>query len=448
MQLRDYVKHYKETLLLAYPVVISQLGHVLVSLVDSLMVGHLGSTSLAACSLSISIFSSFMVFGIGIAYGITPLVAQNNGAGNTSASAAIFKNGLLINLLIGCILALVISSIAPLLPLLKQDPEVVKEAAPFLGILAISIIPFMLFLAFKQFAEGLAFTKQAMVISVAANVLNVFLNYVLINGYWGFPKMGLNGAGVANLIARLTMAIAMAIYVFRSSHFQVYMHLAKGIKISKDYCLRILKIGVPTGLQYIFEVSAFSGAAIIIGQIGAKELAAHQIAISLAAVSYMMASGLSAAASVSVGNAFGRKDFADLRISGFSAYHLVVIFMSLTAVIFMIFKFWLPTLYINDTGVIEIAASLLFIAGLFQLSDGVQVIGLGVLRGLGDVRIPTVVTLVAYWVIGLPVGYYLGIKCGMDADGVWYGLLIGLSITAVLLIYRFHYLSKKFKHST
>lgn len=430
---------------LAYPVVISQLGHVLVSLADSLMVGHLGSVSLAACSLSISIFSSFMVLGIGIAYGITPLVAQEDGAGRPEECAAIYKNGLFINLLIGIALAGIIYGITPLLTILKQDPDVLREAIPFLDIIAISMIPFMIFLSFKQFAEGLAFTKQAMIISIGANVLNIFLNYVLINGYWGFPKMGLNGAGIANLTARTAMAIAMAWYVFRAKRFQPYLQIARGISISKEYVVRILKIGIPTGMQYIFEVSAFSGAAIIIGQMGAEQLAAHQIALSMAAVSYMMASGLSAAASVRVGNAFGRKDFADLRLSGFVAYHLVVIFMFCSALVFLAFRFWLPSLYVSDTQVIGIAASLLFIAALFQLSDGVQVIGLGVLRGLGDVRIPTIVTLTAYWIIGLPVGYWLGTGLEWGVEGVWYGLLIGLSITAVLLLLRFHYLSRKLK---
>jgi MATE family multidrug resistance protein len=204
---------------------------------------------------------------------------------------------------------------------------------------------------------------------------------------------------------------------------------------------KMLKIGVPTGFQFIFEVGAFSSAAIMMGWISVNALAAHQIAINLASVSYMMASGLSIAAMIRVGNQLGRNDIRTLRDAGFTVFIMVAIFMTVSAVIFIVFREFLPSLYINDAGVIKMSATLLVIAGLFQLSDGIQVVGLGALRGMSDVRIPTIVTLVAYWIIGLPLGYVFAFVLGMNEVGIWYGLLIGLTVTGILLLFRFHKLS-------
>lgn len=206
---------------------------------------------------------------------------------------------------------------------------------------------------------------------------------------------------------------------------------------------KMLKIGVPTGFQFIFEVGAFSTAAIMMGWIGVTALAAHQIAINLASISYMMASGLSTAAMIRVGNQLGRNDIRTLREAGFTTFLMVAIFMSATAFIFILFREFLPSLYIDDLEVIKMSATLLVIAGLFQLSDGIQVVGLGALRGMADVRVPTIVTLVAYWIIGLPLGYVFGFLLDMKEVGIWYGLLIGLTITGVLLLFRFHSLSAK-----
>ena len=206
---------------------------------------------------------------------------------------------------------------------------------------------------------------------------------------------------------------------------------------------KLIKIGVPTGFQFIFEVGAFSAAAIMMGWIGVTALAAHQIAINLASISYMMASGLSTAAMVRVGNQLGRKDIKTLREAGFTAFVMVAIFMSVSAVIFILFREFLPSLYIDDVSVIQMSATLLVIAGFFQLSDGIQVVGLGALRGMSDVRVPTIVTLIAYWVIGLPLGYILAFSLGMQEIGIWVGLLIGLTVTGIMLLYRFHKLSQR-----
>lgn len=442
-----YKPHYKTNLILAIPVVISQLGHTLVHMADSIIVGHFaGTISLAAVSLVNSIFTVMMVIGIGISYGLTPLIAQEDGKRNFRECGKLLANSLFINVLTGVLLFVVIYfGLLLSIDHLGQAPEVVAEAKPYLGLLGISIIPLMVFMTFKQFAEGLGFTKQAMVISIAGNVINVILGVIFVKGLFGVESMGVAGVGWSTLIDRTLMAIVMGIYIVRSAHFKAYIKNFAIRRISKIRSFKILKIGGPVAMQYAFEVSAFSGAAIIIGTIGAAHQAAHQVAINLAAITYMMASGISAAATIKTGNSFGRKDFKELRLSANSNYHIVIAFMMFTALLFVSLNQFLPLLYTTDKTVVMIASQLLIIAGLFQLFDGTQVVGLGILRGVGDVNVPTLITFIAYWIIGLPVAYFLGISLSLGAKGVWYGLTIGLLISSLLLFLRYRHMVKKFK---
>ena len=435
--------HIKTTFFLAYPVMLSQLGQVAVGVADSMMVGQLGALPLAAASLGNSIFFVIMMFGIGISMGITPLVSIADGKHKTKRISRLFKHGLWINLTTGLLLTVVVMGLSQGIHFLNQPLEVVEEAIPYLWIITASLIPLMVFQTFKQLAEGLSQTRQAMYITIFSNLVNVFLNWVLIWGHFGFPALGLNGAGWATLISRILMMILMGAYVLRSSRYKPY-HIRLSLpSLSFPMVARILKIGVPTGFQFIFEVSAFSAAAIMMGWIGVNALAGHQIALNLASISYMMATGLSTAGMIRVSNQIGKGNFQGMREAGMAVFGMVLAFMFTCAVIFFTLRFYLPTLYIDDPEVIALSASLLIIAGFFQLSDGVQVVGLGVLRGLEDVKVPTLVTLMAYWVLGLPLGYLLAFPLGWNEKGIWIGLLIGLTITAVMLFYRFHSLSKK-----
>ena len=440
-----YRSHYKSTLTLAIPVVISQLGHTLVHTADSVIVGHFaGTIPLAAVSLVNSIFIVALVIGLGISYGLTPLIAQESGRNNKEECGKLLVNSLLINAIIGILLYLLIyyGSLF-FIDRMDQDPEVVVQAKPYLGLLGFSIIPLMIFMTFKQFAEGLGFTKQAMMISLWGNLINVCLGIIFVKGLFGIEPMGVRGVGWSTLIDRIIMAIVMFIYVLKSKYFKDYLKSFTYKSVDKFRSLKILRIGTPVALQYTFEVSAFSVSAILIGSIGAIEQAAHLVAINLAAITYMMASGISAAATIKSGNNFGKEDFLNLRLSAISSYQIVLIFMAIAALLFAGLNEYLPLIYTSDKAVISIAAQLLIIAAFFQLFDGTQIVGLGILRGLGDVNIPTLITFVAYWIIGIPAGYYLGIVLGWGANGIWYGLTSGLLISAVLLFTRFHYFSKK-----
>lgn len=443
-----YKGHYKDNFSLAYPVVISQLGHTLVALSDSIIIGHTGKVPLAAVSLGNGLFSVFMVAGIGMSYGLTPLIAQENGRGNKGAIGHLLSHSLIINMVVGVLLSAVIYFGSAHLSFLHQEGDVADQARPFLRFLGFSFIPLMLFLSFKQFAEGLGFTRQAMNISIIGNVLNILIGITLVYGLFGLPRMGVIGVGIATFTDRLIMGITMAFYVLRAPRFKPYLQ-SFGFKNLKAAAIKkILGIGTPVALQYLFEVSAFSGAAVMVGWMGAAELAAHQIALSLAAMTYMMASGISAAAGIKSGNNFGKKDFGALRLSAIASYHMVLLLMGAAALLFTLGNQLLPSFYIQDPQVIQIASRLLIIAAFFQLFDGMQVVGLGILRGLGDVRIPTVITLLAYWVLGIPLGYLLGIKLDYGVEGVWWALLLGLLVASVLLFVRFQVKTRKLRISS
>ena len=441
--------HYQTNLKLALPVVISQLGHTLVQAADSIIVGQFaGTVALAAVALVSSLFTVILVIGIGISYGLTPLIAQENGRKRYKECGKLLFSSLLVNFLTGIILfGLIYFGMLLIINRINQPTEVLLQAEPFLRLLGFSIIPMMIFMTFKQFAEGLGYTKQAMFISIWGNVVNVILGVILVKGMFGIEPMGIKGVGWSTLIDRIAMAVVMGFYVFRSKQFRKYLvHFGPRL-FNRIYVHRILKIGGPVALQYTFEVSAFGIAAILMGTIGIAEQAAHQVAISLAAMTYMMASGVSAAATISSGTIFGGGNFVNLRESAISSYHIIILFMSITAILFLGLNQILPLMYTSDKTVVFIASQLLLIAAVFQLFDGTQVVGLGILRGIGDVNIPTAITFIAYWIIGLPTAYWLGIYMGMGATGIWYGLTLGLLISASLLYARFNHISKKMELS-
>ena len=439
----DFKKHFRINLRLAYPVMLSHLGQMSVQVADNMMVGRIGKEPLAGSSFANSIFVVFLVMGIGMSFAITPQTAQADGENDTPKLTAILKHGILVNGLFGLLLSSVLFFGDEVMWYFSQPEIVVQLAIPYLKVIALSLIPFMVFQAFRQFAEGLGFTKQAMYITIVANLLNVFLNYIFIFGKLGFEPMGLFGAGLATLISRIVMAILMAAFVYLNHRFAVYWKEFTFGNFSLDLVIKNLRLGIPMAFQLIFEVTTFSIAAIMIGWLGTVPLAAHQIAINMASISYMVALGISTAAMIRVGNQLGKKDYHTMRNAVMTSFIMAIGLMSVAALAFIFGRNFLPTLYIEDPEVIKQASVLLIVAGLFQLSDGVQVIGLGALRGMSDVKTPTIITLIAYWAIGLPLGYVLGFTFGLNALGVWYGLLAGLSIAAVLLFIRFNTQSKK-----
>lgn len=414
---------------------VGQLGHIMVSVADSVMVGRVGVIPLAGATFAGTFYYLLMVFGLGVSYAITPLVAATDPKDKPKL-LGFLQNGLLMNLLIGAGLFLLSVVASRFMHLFGQEGEVVTAARPYLLIMCASFIPLMIFQTFRQYAEGLSDTLNPMVVSILANLLNVGFNYLLIYGKMGFEPMGLNGAGVATLISRVIMAILM-----------MWMIKTKwsGIKVRFNWegVRELLKLGLPSGMQYVFEVGAFATAAIMVGWISAEALAAHNIALNLAAISYMAATGLAAASSIRIGNQMGLKDKQNLRTAGFSAFAMVVAFMAICGLLFIVFRNVLPSLYINNEEVKRMASTLLIIAAAFQISDGVQAVGLGVLRGLRDVRIPTLVTFISYWLIAIPSAYVFAFHIGWGVNGIWYALSLGLTVAGVLNLWRFNRLSNR-----
>jgi len=439
-------EHVRTNIFLALPVMFSQLGHVMMGVMDNVMVGHLGAIPLAGASLANVIFNVLLLFGIGVSYAMTPLIAQADGKRDDTMIVHAFRHGFIINIVFGVILVWAVIAGKNLLYHLDQPKEAVDEALPFLSILTYSLIPVLIFQSFRQFADGLSFTYLSLVIMIAANVLNVILNYTFIYGHFGFAPMGLVGAGYATLTSRIFMAIALGLYVFYHSKLKKYREAF----LFKDYNWPLFKtlllIGLPAGLQFIFEVAAFDFSAVMMGWLGTNTLAAHQIAINLATISYMTTSGLSAAAVIRVGNFIGKHDAVNLKKSVYSLIGLALIFMGIWAIIFIVGNYWLPSLYIPNTEVIAIAAPLIVIAGIFQLSDGMQVVCSGALRGMQDVKIPSLLIFISYWVIGLPLGYWFTFKLKWGAHGIWIGLLIGLTLVAIALFIRLKNLMEKRIH--
>ncbi|MEP4533830.1 MAG: MATE family efflux transporter [Cyclobacteriaceae bacterium] len=425
-------EHLRRNIKLAYPVIIGQVGHIMVSVADTMMVGKVGVIPLAAATFGSTFYTVLMIFGIGVSYAITPLVAATDSK-NQSKLMQFFQNGLAMNLVLSLVLVGIGLLVSPFLEYFGQEPEVAALAGPYLIVMCISLVPLMHFQTYRQFSEGLSDTFNPMWVSILANLLNIGLNYILIYGAFGVPAYGLIGAGYATLIARVIMAILM---------YLVTKKKLTGFKWQFDWSIvkKMLNIGVPSGMQYVFEIGAFAAAAIMAGWINAESQAAHQIGINLAAITYMAATGLGAAGTIRIGNQMGLKNIKDLKIAGYSLMLTVIAFMVLCGLAFIIFRHQLVALYITDAFVQKLAAGLLIVAAAFQVSDGMQAVGLGVLRGLTDVKIPTIVTFIAYWMIAIPGGYVLGFVFDLGVYGIWYGLLGGLTVSAILHVLRFRHL--------
>jgi len=441
--LQSFKEHIAETFNLAYPVIIGQLGFIMMGVVDSVMVGDLGAVPLAGASLGNSMFILIFIIGVGVAMSVTPLVAILVGAKRFSECGIYFRQSFIVNLVLGVILMSIVFFASNLFEYLNQPQAVAEQASSYTKIIALSIVPAMLFHTYKQFIEGFSIMKPAMIIAIVANVINAFANWLFIYGNLGMPALGLTGAGWATFSSRIFMAVVIMYYVMNKEYFKQYDVNFHFKKINLPVIKKILSIGLPSGLQYFFEVGAFSFAVIMIGWLGTNPLAAHQIAINLASITFMIVLGISAAGGIRVGNAVGKKDIIEVRRAGFTAIISGASVMFICGIIFICLNRFLPTLYIDDEAVIKIASSLIIIAAIFQVSDGTQGVGIGVLRGLTDVKIPTLITFIAYWIIALPVGYLLGFIFHLGVQGVWIGLLLGLTASATMLTIRFNIKSRQ-----
>ncbi|MDC6352554.1 MATE family efflux transporter [Zeaxanthinibacter sp. PT1] len=448
----DYTREFKYNIRLATPVILGLLGHTFVAFADNIMVGQLGTAELAAVSLGNSFVFIAMSIGIGFSTAITPLVAEADGAGQATDAKNALKHGLVLCTVLAVALFGLMLLCKPLMYLMDQPEEVVELALPYLDLVAFSLIPLIIFQAFKQFSEGLSQTRYPMYATVIANVVNITLNYLLIFGKLGFPQLGIIGAAIGTLVSRVIMVVFIWMILKKKARFSSYVTGFKFRLLEKKMIRKIIDLGFPSSLQMFFEVAIFTAAIWLSGVLGKNPQAANQIALNLSSMTFMFGMGLGVAAMIRVGNQKGLRSFRELRRIAQSIFFLTFLLMIVFATLFLLGRNWFPTIYldvqdpvnyVDNMEVLLLASQLLFVAAFFQISDGLQVVILGALRGLQDVKIPTLITFIAYWLIGFPVSFYLGLHTELGSSGIWIGLLAGLSASAIMLYIRFNFMTKR-----
>ena len=452
MNLSNYTKEFSYNLKLSIPVILGLVGHTLVGMIDNIMVGNLDPINLAAVSLGNSYIFIAMSIGIGFSAAITPIVAEAHSEGNQNKLKKSFINGFILCLILGSVLYALVLVLKNTLIYLDQPVEVVKLALPYIDIVAISLIPLLLFQALKQYTDGLSRTIYPMYATVVANIINVIINYILIFGMLGFPKLGIIGAAIGTLISRIIMFVFLFYMLMDKKIIYNYMSELKSFMYDKFMIKEILSLGLPTSLQMFFEVGLFTSAIWLSGLLGEIPQSANQIVLNISSLTFMVASGLSVSAAIRAGNQKGLKNYQELKRISLSILLLGIYFASFFALGIYILRDYLPYIYIdinNQENLIEnielvkIASKLFIIVAIFQLFDSAQVIILGTLRGMQDVKIPTIIVFIAYWIVGFPISFILGDESSMAETGIWIGLLCGLLFSSVFLYWRFLYLTNK-----
>jgi MATE family multidrug resistance protein len=436
------IAHYKETLHLAIPVMVVQAGQMLVQVVDSVIAGRLGTNELAASSFAHNLFSIGLIFAIGFTGALTPLVGESAGNGDVARIGYWLKNAIRTNTLFVLVLCIVMTIVGFCMPYMGQPSAVVALAQPYYFVFVASMPFFLVFYTGKQFAEGLSNTKAAMRITVWTNILNVGLSYSLSHGLFGLPAMGVLGIAVGSLMARGSAGILLWMSLWRDERLHNVIHHIGEAVPDRAGMQRLITLGIPIAAQHLTEVTAFAVGAIMMGWLGAEVLAAHQIAIGLASLTFMMCAGVGAAVTIRVSTLRGREKYAEIYPAGQAAFLIVLLVMTITACGFVVGRDVLGLLYSSDHLVLAQVSGLFIVAAVFQVFDGQQVAALGALKGLADVRMPTIITFVAYLCIAIPTSYVLGFVLHWGGIGVWLGYVAGLAVSAVLLTLRFMMLTK------
>ena len=437
-----YKEQYKQNLRLALPVVLTQLGQILTQFADNLMVGRYGGDDplpLAAVSFGGAVFFILFITSIGIALGMTPLIGELYAQGNRERSSHLLQNGILFYGALGIAMTAFQYAIIPLMYHLGQPVEVVDAAIPYYKMLVWSMPFVMLFFAFKQFLEGVGNTKVEMVVTIIANLANVGFNWVFIYGRYGLPEMGAVGAGLGTLLSRIIAPILMIGYFYARREYRDYLERFALRNYSWKEVGQLTRMGLPIALQMFLEASAFAGTGIMMGWFGdgAKTaIGANQIATTIANCAFMIVMSIGAATTIRVSHCYGARNLGEMTMAAKASYHLVLAWNAFAAAVFLSLRHVIPTLFTTNAEVIGIASQLLAFAALYQLSDGIQNVSVGILRGIQDVRIIMPIALISYWLLNLPVGYLVGFTLGMGPAGLYIGFTFGLSTAALLMILR------------
>ena len=436
-KIKSYIPYYKRNLRLAFPVMLTQLGGALVGLIDSVMVGHYSTADLAAVSFGNGLFFTFMVFGLGAVMAVTPLVGQSYVRGEDERVSALLQNGWWFTLVMTIVTCLVLLLFVPLIPLMGQDEEVAAIARPYLLYRIAGLLPFMFFCLHKQFLEGIGSTLPAMFITLAANVVNILLNWLFIYGKCGLSPMGARGAGLASMISSFLYLAGIIAVMWYQPQWRRYFTMFSVRRNSRVVVRELFRIGTPIGIQTTMETVLFTLSFIMVGWISKEALAAHQVANHIADLTFMLATGIGAATTIRVSHRYGLRDKEAMRMASNASIHLVLLMNTIGATLMITLRNYIPYLFTDDVAVIDIASSLLVFAGLFQFSDGLQCVGASMLRGITDVKAPMWFTVFAYVVIALPLGYVLMFHTGLGVKGMWVSFIVALAIVAVAFHVRF-----------
>lgn len=405
------------------------------NVVDTIMVGHLGPAAIGAIGVGGSTFYSFAVFGMGLLFGLDTLVSQAYGAGDREDCHHSLAQGFYLAVFLTAPLMLLFAAMPPFFYAVGIDPQVSRLAGSFVTTLSFSTLPLLLYGAFRRYLQAVHHLRPVMFALISANLINWFFNWLFINGNWGFPALGVVGSALSTCLARVYMASCLAFFVwwFERRLPPGFKNVFRRPDLRRLF--RLLQLGFPAASQILLEIGAFATAALMAGRLAPVSLAAHQIALNCAAVSFMVPLGISSAAAVSVGHPIGRREPHMARRNGFIAIGLACVFMCCSAVVFLTVPMQILKIYTPNAAVLSIGAGLLAWAALFQLFDGVQTVSTGALRGLGSTRVPMLVNFAGYWLFGLPVGYLLCFRLGYGIYGVWCGLTVALVVIALVLLY-------------
>jgi len=435
--MNKYYPFYLRNLKLAFPIILSQIGQVMVQQIDTMMVGYVGTVELAASAFANSIFIIGMVIVMGFTFGITPIVGHLVSDKNKNKISSILSNAIVINIGFSILIALLLYIVSFFFSHMGQVKAVETLAQPYYISIVLSLIPLIIFFTFKQFAEGIGDTKNAMFITISSNIINIILNYLFIFGKFGIPEMGLLGAGLATLISRIYMALGFISVFSYNKLLKSYLDKVSILLINKEDIKKLFSVGIPISMQLLLEVLAFGLTAIMAGWLGIIPLAAHQIAIGLASISFMIVVGVGSATTIRTSHQLSHKDYKGLLMASKASIHIILGFMSISAIIFLSLRNYLPLLYTNDTQVITVTAKLLIMAAIFQLFDGLQIVMISILRGIGDVKHAMIYAFIAYILINIPLGYFLGFTLNFGIIGLWIGLIVGLFVASILFYSRF-----------
>jgi len=435
---RLWRREVRPTLALALPIMAGMVGQTVMGLTDTIMVGRVGVVPLAAAAFVIAIAHLPLVFGLGLLSSIAVLTSQAFGARRPREAGEVLRHGLVVSAAMGLLAALSMIALAPFLNRLGQPPEVVAAAGTFLLLFGLSLLPALVGHGCKQFSEALKHPWPPTLILLGGVLINLLLNWLLIYGHWGLPAMGLEGAGWATLIARTLMALVMLGFVLGAPALRAFQPVRWRSPLSRERFRQLLNLGWPVAIQHFFEVSAFVFAAIMMGWISADAIAAHQIALSCAAFTFMCALGIGTAVCIRVGHAYGAAQYTRMRRIGFGGVSLAAGIMGSFGIVLLLAREPIAGWFIGSPAVVSLTAQLLIVAAVFQMADGIQIVSISALRGLGDVRVPALIAVLAYWVFAVPVGAALAFPGHYGAVGIWIGLAGGLGAAALGLAWRFH----------